>query len=339
MFTIYNNISLKPFNTFNVDVQANRLLILHSEQDVEELLRNKIDKSYGKIIIGTGSNLLFTKDFTGLILKMNNKGISILESGDEEVIIEAAAGESWDDLVKYTIENNYYGLENLSMIPGTVGASPVQNIGAYGVELKDVFHSLSGYNLENGESQEFKKEECKFSYRDSIFKYELINDFLITRVRIKLSKRKKLNLSYKSLSEALKYYSENEIDLNLVSDTVRNIRKSKLPDSDILGNAGSFFKNPEVDIKTYNRLKQNFPKIVTFQSEGERIKISAGWLIEQCGFKGKRIGNVSTYDKQALVIVNHGNATGKEILDYASLIIEKVFKIFEVNLEYEINII
>lgn len=338
MITSFKNISLKSFNTFGIDLTAERMLILQSEEDIQNLSSYDF-KNHKIFIIGGGSNLLFTRDYDEIIIKINNKGFEIVEETEGYSIVNAAAGEEWNDLVNFCIENELYGIENLTLIPGTVGAAPVQNIGAYGVEFKDVFHSLEGYDFHKEEKVELFENDCKFGYRDSIFKRELKNEFLITRVNIKLSRQKKFNLTYRSLNEAFSKYSQEEITIRIVSDTVKKIRESKLPDFRTLGNAGSFFKNPEIDSVKYENLRKDYPQIVSFPGMNDRIKISAGWLIEACGLKGRRVENVGTHKDQALVIVNYGNATGLEILNFANLIREKIHSQFGIELEYEVNII
>lgn len=335
---LQKNYSLKNLNTFGVDVNAKLFLEINSEEELIEFFTSPLSKREPILIIGGGSNILFTKDFNGIVIKYSKRGINIISESSGEVMVEANAGELWDDLVAYAVKNKFYGIENLTLIPGTVGAAPIQNIGAYGVELKDVLSTVEYFDLRDQSIKKIPNKECRFAYRDSIFKNELKGKFLITKIVLKLSKEKKINLSYKSLSEELAKYPQNEISIELVSETIKKIRESKLPDPKLLGNAGSFFKNPEIDTDSFNTFIKEFPDAIFYKQEN-RYKISAGWLIEKCGFKGMRIGNVGSYEKQALIVVNHGNATGSEIKDFADKIVYEVKNKFDVQLFYEVNII
>jgi len=335
---LIENYSLKNHNTFGVDVKAKYFVEINSENEIHEFFRLPISRDESLLILGSGSNILFTHDYDGVVLKYSKKGLRIITETENEVTLEADAGELWDDLVEYAVKNKYYGIENLTLIPGTVGAAPIQNIGAYGVELKDVLYSVEYYDINDKQIQTLSNSECRFGYRDSIFKSELKGKFLITKIAIKFSKEKKLNLSYKSLKDELAKYPEEGISIDLVRQSVKKIRENKLPDPKLLGNAGSFFKNPEMDFRLFDLFIKKFPEAIYFKQE-TNYKISAGWLIEQCGFKGKRIGNVSSYEKQALIIVNHGNATGAEIKDYADRIVQEVKNKFDIELSYEVNII
>lgn len=333
------NYSLKHLNTFGIEARAKFFIELNSEIELTHFIKSGQSKFKNVLILGSGSNILFTKDYDGMVIKYTAKGIDILSENENEVVIKVSAGEIWDDLVSYCVKNRYYGIENLSLIPGTVGAAPIQNIGAYGVELKDVFHSLEGFSLIDGEKNIFDESDCNFGYRDSIFKKELKNKILITSVFLKLSKKKSFNITYQGLAAELKNINENEITIELVSETIKKIRRSKLPDTNILGNSGSFFKNPEISEEQFLSIHQKYPDLVFYRTTDKNYKIPAGWLIEKCGYKGKRIGNVGTYEKQALVIVNYGNSNGSEIKEFADKIWDDVSKKFEINLEYEVNII
>lgn len=333
---LYNK-SVKDENTFGVDAKAKIYYELTSLEEMTQL--TKLVSEYNRyLILGGGSNMLFCNDFNGIVIKNLLKGISKFEENDDHVFLSVSSGEVWDDFVKYCVVNNFYGVENLTAIPGTVGAAPVQNIGAYGVELKDVFYSLEGYFLNEGKFIQLNKDECELGYRTSIFKTKLKDNFIITKVNFRLSKIPRFNLEYKSLKDSLINFAESELTLKIVSDKVREIRNSKLPDYNILGNAGSFFKNPEISEKQFSELQKKFPDISYFRNN-DKYKISAGWLIEKCGFKGKREGNVGCYEKQALVIVNYGGATGQEILTFAKKIINEVQNNFNIRLEPEVNII
>ena len=336
---LIQNQSLKNLNTFGVEAKAKLFAEVISEDELVKLLSDGNLKLEKKFILGSGSNILFTKDFDGIIIKVSISGINVIEENDKSVWIEAGAGVIWNDLVKYCVEKNFGGIENLTLIPGTVGAAPIQNIGAYGQELADIFISLNGVFVETCEQKTFSKIECKFSYRSSIFKKELKNEFIISSVRLKLSKSSKANTSYKALSDYLSKKRMANPTINDVSTAVAEIRRSKLPDPAKIGNAGSFFKNPVINENSFRSLKAEYPDIVSFFSDSGQIKISAGWLIEKCGWKGKRVGDVGTSPDHALIICNFGNATGAEILEFAMRIKEDVAKKFGIKLEEEVNIL
>lgn len=338
---IKQNYNLAKLNTFGINAKAKFFAEVNSEQDLMELIKTSEFKNNERLFLGGGSNVLFTKDFDGIVILNKLKGIEILEENSEIVLIKAMAGENWHNLVLFSVGENLWGIENLALIHGTVGAAPVQNIGAYGVELKDVLENVEAINIETGEKKVFSNSECKFGYRDSIFKNELKGKYFILAVIFKLSKIPKPNLSY----QGLKNYLENnplaggEVKNSKdVSDAVAEIRKSKLPDPRTLGNAGSFFKNVYVDENDLKNLLEKYPDLPYFKEENE-IKIPAGWLIEQCGWKGKRIGNVGVHKNNALVLVNYGGATGEEILDLANQIIDSVFQKFGLKLTPEVNLI
>ena len=329
---------LEKYNTFGIDVKAKLFVEINSVEDINELLRSKEFINEPKFILGGGSNLLFTKDYGGFICKISIPGIIVIEEDDQTVLIEAGAGVLWDDLVSYAIENNYGGIENLILIPGTVGAAPIQNIGAYGQELAKTFHSVNGVLVESGMTKIFIKDECKFGYRDSIFKNELKNKFIITSVRLVLNKNPKAHLIYQEVKIGIE-------DQNIINPTIKDvsliitkIRRAKLPDPKELRNAGSFFKNPVIPLEMYKSISDTYPDLKCFPVNDDNVKIPAAWLIEKCGLKGKRKGNVGTYKNQPLVIVNYG-ATGKEVLDFATMIRESVDEMFNISLEFEVNII
>jgi len=315
------------------------LLKIFSEDELVNILTDKKFKLEKKLILGGGSNILFTKDFNGLILKISIPGINAIEEDDDSVLIEAGAGVSWDELVKYCVDKNYGGIENLTLSPGTVGAAPVQNIGAYGQEIIETFYSLNGYYIDTGEKKTFDKSKCDFSYRSSIFKEKLKNKFIITSIKLKLSKNSKPNTTYKILNEYLVQSGVQNPTIKDVSKAVAEIRKSKLPDPKKIGNAGSFFKNPEVDPITFQKIKLDYPDITSFSTQSNKIKLSAGWLVDKCGWKGKRVGLVGTFPNHALVICNFRSATGAEILDFAMRIKEEVANKFGILLQEEVNII
>ncbi len=336
---IIENYSLRDLNTFGLDVKASYFVEIKSISDIKKLLELKSPENSKSLVLGLGSNILFTKDFDGLVIKNSLQEIEIEDERENEVFIKAGGGIIWDDLVNYCVENSYWGIENLSLIPGTVGAAPVQNIGAYGVELRDVFYSLNGIHLDDGKSQTFSKEESQFGYRSSLFKKELNNKFLITNIILRLSKRPAPRLNYRDLKKKFESREENKITLREIRNSVIEIRKNKLPDPVELGNAGSFFKNPIISNNELINLQKLFKEIVYFKIDNKHSKISAGWLIEKCGLKGFRKGNVGTYPKQALIIVNYGKATGKEIYEFSQKIQLKVKDKFGVLLEPEVNIL
>ena len=336
---IKENFSLKQNNTFGIDVKAKYFVEVSSNNELKELLSLENYKSIPKFVLGGGSNILFTKDFEGLVIKISSNEIEIVEEDKESVFVKATAGVNWHDLVLYCIKRNYGGIENLSLIPGKVGAAPIQNIGAYGQELKDVFYSLNGIFIDNLREKTFYNDECRFAYRNSIFKKELKSKFIITDVTLRLSKHPAVNITYGTVEEELKKKNLDAITIKDVSEVVCDIRKNKLPDPAKIGNAGSFFKNPEISKQKFNELKINFPGIIGYNTADDMIKVPAGWLVEKAGLKGKRIGNTGTHPKQALVIVNYGNATGREILDFKDYVKKTILEKFGIELEEEVNIV
>lgn len=335
---IVENISLKSLNTFGVESHARWYTDINSEEDLHSLFRDQELSEKPILILGGGSNILFTRDFEGLVLRMNIKGIKSQVSGGE-VFVTAGGGEIWNDLINYCVEHEFAGMENLSLIPGSVGASPIQNIGAYGVELMDIFYSCRAFEIETGMIKEFNNKDCRFSYRNSIFKNEWKGKYIITGVTYKLSKTFSPKLSYGVIAQELKNRSTLNPSIKNVSEVVSYIRVSKLPDPETIGNAGSFFKNPIIAFDNFRHIKSVFPDIVHYPIDNEHVKLAAGWLIEQCGWKGKVIGNVGTWKNQALVLVNHGNASGTEIFKLSADIIISVQKKFGVTLEREVIII
>lgn len=334
---IHHNKSLKRLNTFGVEVNARNFVEISNPEQLAGLFSNKEVVNQPLLFLGGGSNMLFTHDFSGLVIKMSIKGIRSWKEG-ENVYVEAGAGEVWNDLVNYCVDNGFAGVENLSLIPGSVGASPIQNIGAYGVELKDVFYSLEAFDVINLTVRTFTKEECEFAYRDSIFKGRLKGKFIVTAVTLKLSEKPNLNTSYGAIETELTARGIQNPTIKDVSKVVSHIRVSKLPDPSTIGNAGSFFKNPIVSKDVSDRVKASHPEVVNYPAGDGMVKLAAGWLIEQCGWKGKVVGNTGTWKNQALVLVNHGEATGKEIYDFSELIIQSVKEKFDVTLEREVNV-
>jgi UDP-N-acetylmuramate dehydrogenase len=334
---IEQNISLKPFNTFGIEAKTAKFCRFSSIQELENLREEILSNQL--LILGGGSNLLLTKDFTGLVLKNEIKGIEIESEDAEEIILKVGAGEVWHEFVLYCVEKNYAGIENLSLIPGSVGASPMQNIGAYGVEIKDVFEKLSAYHIETGEINYFNKNECNFAYRESVFKKVLKGKYIISHVYFRLKKEAAINSSYGAIEQVLNDKGIKNPTIKDVSDAVISIRQSKLPDPKVLGNAGSFFKNPVVEIAIYQKILENYPAAPSYPAENGKVKVPAGWLIETAGWKGKNLGTHGVHDRQALVLVNYGNATGKEIWDLSSAVLKDVKNKFGIDLEREVNII
>lgn len=332
------NYSLRALNTFGVEAQASRFTEINSEADLSALFSESEWRNLPRLILGGGSNMLFTSDYAGLVIHMKIPGIRYERNGDD-IYVSAGAGVVWNDLVNYCVDHEFAGIENLSLIPGSVGASPVQNIGAYGVELQDVFHSCRAFEIATGKIRVFSKEDCRFSYRDSVFKSELKGQYIITEVSFKLSANFNPKVSYGAITEELHRRRIVNPGIKDLSSVISHIRVSKLPDPATIGNAGSFFKNPVIPFAQFEKLKEKFPDIVNFPAGDGLVKIAAGWLIESCGWKGKRFGNTGTWKNQALVLVNHGGSTGSEIYAFSEQIIESVNSKFGIMLEREVNII
>ncbi len=339
MISIQENIPLKKFNTFGIDVSSKYFLEINSTTDIQNFLSDKKFSSEEKLILGGGSNILFTKNFNGVVLKNNLKGIELLKEDSENYFVKAGGGEVWHEFVLHCIKNNYAGVENLSLIPGSVGAAPIQNIGAYGVEQKETFFELEAISIEENKKVVFKNSECKFGYRDSIFKREEKNKFIITSVVFKLNKKPKYNTSYGAINQELEKMGMKELSIAAISQAVCNIRNSKLPNPAVIGNAGSFFKNPVVPNEKFELLKKEFPTIVAYKNSDTEMKLAAGWLVEQSGWRGKSFGNYGVHKDQALVLVNYGGADGKEIYELSEKILQSVKDKFNVALEREVVII
>lgn len=331
------NVNIKSYNTFGINVNAKLLAAFNSEKELIDLLESL--KNEKLLILGGGSNILFKGDFDGTILLNRIKGIEILEENDEEVVVKVGAGEVWHDFVLHTIEKGWGGIENLSLIPGKVGASPMQNIGAYGVEIKDTFVSLNAVEIATGNIRTFNKEECQFGYRESVFKRKLKNQYVITSVSYRLSKCPVVNTKYGAIEAELEKRNIQNPTIKDVSDAVIAIRESKLPNPKVIGNGGSFFKNPIIDIEHFNRIKKVHPNIPSYPVDETKIKVPAGWLIDQAGWKGKRFGDCGVHKDQALVLVNYGNATGTEIYELSENIIKDIHQRFDIQLEREVNLI
>ncbi len=337
---IQENYSLKNLNTFGVDVSAKYFAEVKDINDLKYAIEFAKINHFDILFLGGGSNILFTEDFGGLVIKLNLKGISEEFLKENEVLVTAKAGENWHEFVQFCLSENYGGLENLSLIPGNVGTSPMQNIGAYGTEIKDTFVKCKVLNIQTLEIEEFNKQECGFGYRDSIFKGEVRGKCVILEVTFKLStKNHQIKTEYGAIKNELAKLGIENPTIQDVSRAVISIRQSKLPDPKILGNAGSFFKNPTIPLQQFTEVQNSYPQMPNYPN-GEMVKIPAGWLIEQCGWKGKQVGNVASHELQALVIVNKtGNATGKEIYDFSTMIIESVKDKFGIGLEREVNIV
>jgi UDP-N-acetylmuramate dehydrogenase len=337
---IQENISLKSHNTFHINATARYFTNFTSLNDVEELFsfytNNKLANT---LILGGGSNILLTQDFNGLVAKNEIRGIELIKEDADHVYIKAGAGENWHKFVLHCIENGYAGIENLSLIPGSVGASPMQNIGAYGAEIKDVFHELEGYNINDKKVNKFSNKECEFAYRESIFKKKYKDKFIITSVTFQLNKIPKYNISYGAIQQELEKMGIQELSIAAISKAVINIRQSKLPDPNVIGNAGSFFKNPTIPTQQFETLQQQFPNIVGYALNDKEVKLAAGWLIEQCGWKGYRKGDAGCHAAQALVLVNYGDANGIDIYNLSTEIMNSVESKFGIFLEREVNVI
>ena len=329
--TIHENTSLKPYNTFGIEVSTRFLIELLTDEDVISFLSASKEYPQPLLFLGGGSNLLFTKDFPGTVIRLCTKGIRVVVENDDWVIVRAASGENWDSFVRYCVEKGWGGLENLSMIPGNVGTGPIQNIGAYGVELKDRFVDATVIRIDTLEKIVLSKEECEFGYRDSIFKGKEKGKYFILSVSFRLSKHPELNLEYGAIRDELKTMNRDNPTLSDVREAICTIRARKLPDPEQLGNAGSFFKNPVISQQQFLGLKERFPGIVNFPQDD-------GYKIEQCGWKGKRFGDAGVHENQPLVLVNYGSATGGEILHLATQVTDSVEKKFGIHLEPEVNV-
>lgn len=338
--TFQENVDLRSYNTFGIQASAKYFTTLRSTEDVQSLLSSAHFRKYRHLILGGGSNILFTRDFDGLVARMELTGIDILEETADEVTLNVGAGENWHGLVMHCVANNYGGIENLSLIPGTAGAAPMQNIGAYGVEIRDVVTSVEAVEKATGRKKIFSNTECAFGYRESIFKQQAKDQYIITGIVLRLRKRDhQLKLQYGAIQETLSNRSVTSATIRDVSDAVIHIRQSKLPDPARVGNAGSFFKNPTISSEAFNELKEKYPDIPSFPSVDGLVKVPAGWLIEQCGWKGKRFGSIGIHPHQALVLVNYGGGEGNRIWELAMQIRDSVIGKFNIALLPEVNIV
>ena len=334
---IQENISLKPFNTFGIDVKARYLAPFSAIEELSVLTSH--DSRLSTLVLGGGSNILLTKNFNGLVLKNEIKGITELHEDAEHVYVKAGAGENWHAFVLYCLSRNWAGVENLSLIPGNVGAAPMQNIGAYGVELAEVFWNLEAYHIKDRKTVTFTLNDCAFGYRESVFKNKYKEQFIILNVTFRLRRKPIFHTSYGAIQQELERMGVKEMSIQAISQAVINIRSSKLPDPKEVGNAGSFFKNPEVTKANHDSLKEKFPELVAYSLVNGNYKLAAGWLIEQCGWKGFREGDAGVHPKQALVLVNYGDANGQLIYNLSERIRQSVDQKFGVQLDREVNII
>lgn len=335
---IINNTSLKPYNTFGIEAKAQSYCAISSVEMLKTILKEQHKNPL--FILGGGSNMLLTKDIEALVLHINLKGIEIVSETNDIVVIKAMAGENWHNFVLWCLQNNYGGIENLSLIPGNIGTAPIQNIGAYGVELKDVFVSCEAMHIETQTIKTFTKADCNFGYRESVFKQDLKGQYIITSVNLELSKTNhQLHTNYGVIKKELETIGVTTPTIQDISNAIIAIRQSKLPDPKELGNSGSFFKNPIISTEDFALLEQNFPDIPSYKISDKTVKVPAGWLIEKAGFKGKRFNNYGVHSRQALVLVNYGNANGKEIFELAQLIQKTIKRLFNISIATEVNII
>jgi UDP-N-acetylmuramate dehydrogenase len=336
---VQKDVQLKPFNTFGIEATAKYFIEVSSIEQLQEILQSPDYQSTERLILGGGSNMLLTKDFDGLVIKIAIKGFEAVHENDDNIWIRAGAGLVWHDLVMHCVNQNYAGMENLSLIPGTVGAAPMQNIGAYGIEIKEVFEELQALEIATGEIKTFDKATCNFGYRESIFKHEAKGKYVILNVTFKLSKKPIFHVEYGAIKDTLAEMGVTEMSIKVISDAVIHIRQSKLPNPAEIGNAGSFFKNPEILNSQFDVLKTQFPMIPSYPVNESTTKVPAGWLIEQAGWKGRRFGNVGVHAKQALVLVNYGGGTGEEIKVLSQKIQASVKEKFGIELSVEVNFI
>jgi len=334
---IKTNVSLKAYNTFGIECSTKRFASFSSTEELASILKERNDDEL--LILGGGSNILLTKNFDGLAIRNEIKGFEVIKEDEETVLIKSGGGEVWHEFVLKCIENNYGGIENLSLIPGSVGASPMQNIGAYGVEIKDVFHELEAYHLETGETHKFVHEGCSFGYRESVFKRALKNQYIITSVTFRLAKKHQVNTKYGAITAELEEMGVKNPTIRDISNAVIAIRSSKLPNPKEIGNAGSFFKNPVVDTTVLDAIKENHASVPNYPAPNGQVKLAAGWLIEQAGWKGKTFDNYGVHKNQALVLVNYSDCTGTDIYNLSTDIIKDVASKFGLTLEREVNIL
>ena len=340
MISVKENVDLSPFNTFGIHAKARYLVTVTSVEEAREVFNGKLFREHPHLVLGGGSNILLTKDFEGLVIKNEILGISVSGENDAIVRLKVGSGENWHRLVMYCVDHNFGGIENLSLIPGTVGAAPMQNIGAYGVEIREVIHNVEAIEMETGSIRNFKREECAFGYRESIFKQHLKGRYFISSITLSLTRKDHhFNTSYGAIKDVLEEKRVKELNIRAISEAVIDIRKKKLPDPLLIGNAGSFFKNPSIDAASFDALIKQYPTIPSFPSENNLVKIPAAWLIEQCGWKGKTLDNIGVHKHQALVLVNYGGGDGSKIWKLAMDIQSSVKEKFNILLQPEVNVI
>lgn len=333
------DVDLAPYNTLGISARAERYVEIEALSDIRAVLEHPAARERPLHILGGGSNVLFLGDVEGIVVRVNIRGREVIRQDDESVWVRSGAGENWHELVSWAVERGWGGIENLALIPGTVGAAPIQNIGAYGAELSTVFEQLTAVDMDSGGKRDFNREECRFAYRDSYFKGAGRGRFLVGEVVLRLSRQPRVNTSYGSLRDHLQKKGVHEPGIRDVFEAVKEIRRAKLPDPGDLANAGSFFKNPVISRRRFRELRERYPEMPHYPAGEEKIKIPAGWLIEQAGWKGRRVGPVGTYRQQALVIVNHGGASGKQVWELARKISSEVRGEFGIDLDPEVNII
>ena len=338
--TIQEQVDLYPYNTFKIHAKAKYFIAIHTVKDFQQLVKSPIYKQEKRLILGGGSNMLLTGDFHGLVIRADLKGIDIVSQTEASVTVKAGAGVRWHDLVLHSVAQDWGGIENLSLIPGTVGAAPIQNIGAYGVEVKEVINHVEAIDLVTGEVRVFENQECQFGYRESVFKEHLKGKYFISSVTLTFTKKNhRFNTSYGAIEATLKLQNIEQLSVRAISNAVIAIRQSKLPDPDKIGNAGSFFKNPTITQQHYEKLKIEHPEIPGYSSVNQHVKVPAGWLIENCGWKGKTVDNIGVHPHQALVLVNYGGGTGAKIWELAQKILHSVKEKFDIELQPEVNVI
>jgi UDP-N-acetylmuramate dehydrogenase len=336
---IHKNISLKKYNTFGIEAKAKFFVEVNNLDELIAILKDEQFQNIERLILGGGSNMLLTKDFDGLVIKINLIGIEKIKEDENHIYLKSGAGVVWHELVMYCVNHGYAGIENLSLIPGTVGAAPMQNIGAYGVEIKDTFESLEALNISTLQVETFDLLTCRFGYRESIFKHEAKDKYIILNVAFRLNRQPNFQTSYGAIKDTLAEMGISELSLKAVSDAVIHIRRSKLPDPAEIGNAGSFFKNPEIPKVQFEELKEKYPTMPSYPVNETLVKVPAGWLIEQAGWKGQRFGEIGVHAKQALVIVNYGGGKGLEIKELSQKIQTSIKEKFGINLHAEVNFI
>lgn len=340
MIEVQQNVDLYPFNTFRIHATARHLVTVKSVDEAREVFKSELFGGYRHLILGGGSNILMTKNFEGLVVKNEIAGISVVTENDADIRLKVGSGENWHRFVMYCVDRDFGGIENLSLIPGTVGAAPMQNIGAYGIEIRDVIHNVEAIEMKSGALRIFDRDECAFGYRESIFKQSLKDQYFISSITLSLTKKNhRFNVSYGAILDVLKEKGVSERSIRSISDAVIDIRSKKLPDPAVIGNAGSFFKNPSVEPSSFELLKKNYPAIPSFPGENNLVKIPAAWLIEQCGWKGKTLDNIGVHKNQALVLVNYGGGEGKKIWGLAMEIQSSVIQKFGIHLQPEVNVI